>query len=64
MGEVCGVLNGTALALGVRDLALTERGVKEPAVGGRPAQGDRARFHEGVRLLSVQGSHRVRPQLP
>ena len=30
MGEVCGVLNGTALALGVRDLALTERGVKEP----------------------------------
>ncbi len=30
MGEVCGVLNGTALALGVRDLALIRRGVKEP----------------------------------
>jgi C_GCAxxG_C_C family probable redox protein len=30
MGEICGVLNGAALALGVRDLALIHRGVKEP----------------------------------
>jgi C_GCAxxG_C_C family probable redox protein len=30
MGEVCGVLSGTSLALGMRDLALVRRGVKEP----------------------------------
>jgi C_GCAxxG_C_C family probable redox protein len=30
MGEICGVLNGTALALGMRDLVLSRRGVKEP----------------------------------
>jgi C_GCAxxG_C_C family probable redox protein len=30
MGEVCGVLSGTALALGIRDLTLIRRGIKEP----------------------------------
>jgi C_GCAxxG_C_C family probable redox protein len=31
IGEVCGVLSGTALALGVRDRVLMNRGVPEPA---------------------------------
>ena len=31
MGELCGVLNGVALALGVRDLALSDRGEQPPA---------------------------------
>jgi C_GCAxxG_C_C family probable redox protein len=30
MGEICGVLNGAALALGVRDLALADRGIDAP----------------------------------
>ena len=30
MGEICGVLNGTALALGMRDQFLTERGIEGP----------------------------------
>jgi C_GCAxxG_C_C family probable redox protein len=30
MGEICGVLNGTALALGMRDQFLAERGIAEP----------------------------------
>jgi C_GCAxxG_C_C family probable redox protein len=30
MGELCGVLNGSALALGVRDRFLEERGVEGP----------------------------------
>jgi C_GCAxxG_C_C family probable redox protein len=30
MGEICGTMNGTALALGMRDLLLEQRGVKEP----------------------------------
>ncbi len=30
MGEVCGALNGTALALGMRDLALMRRGEVDP----------------------------------
>jgi C_GCAxxG_C_C family probable redox protein len=30
MGEICGVLNGLALALGVRDLALAEQDVDSP----------------------------------
>jgi C_GCAxxG_C_C family probable redox protein len=36
MGEVCGVLNGAALALGMRDLALIRRGVKEPPSAAEP----------------------------
>jgi C_GCAxxG_C_C family probable redox protein len=35
MGEICGVLNGLTLALGVRDLVLAERDVDSP-----PATGD------------------------
>ena len=31
MGELCGVLSGLALALGVRDLALSDRGEQPPA---------------------------------
>jgi C_GCAxxG_C_C family probable redox protein len=31
MGEICGVLNGLVLALGVRDLALSDRGEQPPA---------------------------------
>jgi C_GCAxxG_C_C family probable redox protein len=31
MGEICGALNGTALALGVRDLAMADRGLEPPA---------------------------------
>jgi C_GCAxxG_C_C family probable redox protein len=30
MGEVCGTMNGAALSLGMRDLFLERRGVKEP----------------------------------
>jgi C_GCAxxG_C_C family probable redox protein len=30
MGEICGVLNGAALALGMRDQFLAERGIEEP----------------------------------
>jgi C_GCAxxG_C_C family probable redox protein len=30
MGEICGVLNGAALALGVRDRALAELGIEQP----------------------------------
>jgi C_GCAxxG_C_C family probable redox protein len=30
MGEICGVLNGTTLALGMRDQFLAERGIEEP----------------------------------
>ncbi len=36
MGEVCGVLNGAALALGMRDLVLTQRGVAEPPSAAEP----------------------------
>jgi C_GCAxxG_C_C family probable redox protein len=31
MGEICGALNGAVLALGVRDVALAERGLEPPA---------------------------------
>lgn len=30
MGEICGAMNGTVLSLGIRDLFLKQRGVKEP----------------------------------
>ena len=30
MGEICGAMNGTVLSLGMRDLVLKKRGVKEP----------------------------------
>jgi C_GCAxxG_C_C family probable redox protein len=30
MGEICGAMNGTVLALGMRDLFLRQRGAKEP----------------------------------
>ena len=30
MGEICGVLNGAALALGTRDMVLAERGMESP----------------------------------
>jgi C_GCAxxG_C_C family probable redox protein len=36
MGEVCGVLNGTALALGMRDSFLVARGVEEPPAAAEP----------------------------
>lgn len=36
MGEVCGVLNGAALALGARDLVLIRRGVNEPPSAAEP----------------------------
>jgi C_GCAxxG_C_C family probable redox protein len=31
MGEICGALNGAALALGVRDLVMSEKGLEPPA---------------------------------
>jgi C_GCAxxG_C_C family probable redox protein len=34
MGEICGVLNGAALGLGMRDMVLTERGEETPADTG------------------------------
>jgi C_GCAxxG_C_C family probable redox protein len=39
MGEVCGVLNGMALSLGVRDQVLARRGVKEPPSAAEQLQG-------------------------
>jgi len=31
LGEICGALNGSALALGVRDMVLKEKGLEPPA---------------------------------
>lgn len=39
MGEICGVLNGAALALGMRDLMLTEGGVAEPPSAAEALKG-------------------------
>ena len=64
MGEICGVLNGTALALGVRDLALIRRGVKEPPSAADPLKAILRDFADGVRLLPLPRPHRVRPELP
>jgi len=36
MGEICGVLNGAALALGARDMVLVRRGLQEPTSAADP----------------------------
>jgi C_GCAxxG_C_C family probable redox protein len=38
-GDVCGAMNGTALSLGIRDLALKERGVEDPPSSSDQLQG-------------------------
>ena len=61
MGEICGVLNGLALALGVRDLALSDRGEQPPADTPDQIRGHLSRFRRHVRVPLLPGSHRFRP---